>query len=212
MSTPDTMTSPRDNEQNFMLDTAIWSADSNTGLEQILEIAHLELSDLKGTVLDLGSGSIDRFSRDVAEAGIEVVSIDPKLAYAGRRQSVISGHDNIDQVHHDGEWQNKSVAGLMQELPIKSESIGTIVSSRVIPYIDPAEYPVVLREINRVLAPNGKGYLFPLQTEESLPYDEEAFLAALEKSGMKYSVENLEANGTRYKNVTLEKRVEVTQV
>ncbi|MBI2798484.1 class I SAM-dependent methyltransferase [Candidatus Saccharibacteria bacterium] len=174
--------------------------NSNMGLEEYMYYGDIKIDDLKGDVLDLGSGDLDRFSREATRHGIKVTSLDPHLVKQSQRNQVKTGSHYEFPWHSDLPWTKNSVAGLAQELPFKAESFDTIVASASAPgYLDPRDYDIFLKETNRVLRPGGKAYLFPLfevPNEPEAPYNEQKFLSSLKQSGLKYALKDYQPEGS----------------
>ncbi len=170
-------------------------SDASVGL--VLDTAGISVEDIKGKVLDIGSGEYQRFARDLKHFyKKDVVSIDPKLIYQSNRYNT--------KIVEPG-FSPKSIAGIVQELPIRSESIDTIFAAASLQLIDPGDYPHALGEIYRVLAPGGKAYILPLFESDKVPYDEKEFFNCLESLGITYTaVEKPKPDGT-FKVVTIQK-------
>lgn len=170
-------------------------SDASVGL--ILETADIGIDDIKGKVLDIGSGEYQRFARDLKHFyKKDVVSIDPKLIYPSTRYNTKIVEPSFGP---------KSVAAIVQEMPIKSESIDTIFATASLQLLDPVDYPYALSEIYRVLSPGGKAYILPLFESNKAPYDEKEFFKCLESLGITYTVvEKPKPDGT-FKVVTIHK-------
>jgi len=71
------------------------------------------------TVLDLGSGSQEKLTKDLKEAGVEanVISLNPDYSLKKYRR-VINNQDD---------WQKKSVAAVAQALPFKDASFDVVL-------------------------------------------------------------------------------------
>ena len=197
-------------QRTARLEQALIPTNSNCGLEMYLSVGRMGLSDLKGVVLDLGSGDLDRFSREAATEGISVISVDPFLVTARQRHHVTSGIHTEFNWYTRLPWANRSIAALAQELPVKDESVDTIVSCAAIPgYLDPDDYPAHLSEIQRILRPGGFAKLFPLIEVEEAPYVRDRYVSALAESGLKYSIDQVALAGTMadadYEIVTIRK-------
>ncbi len=108
------------------------------------------------TVLDLGSGSLEKLTRNLREKGIEadVVSLNPDYTIPKYRRIINNQED----------WQRKSVAGLAQSLPFEKESFDFILGvESVTMYEDAFKKPLSAeawsKEIARVLKPGGEARL-----------------------------------------------------
>jgi len=108
------------------------------------------------TVLDLGSGSQEKFARGLREAGIEakVISLNPDYTIPKYRRIINRQED----------WQKKSVAAVAQFLPFGNDSFDYILGLESITmYEDALQKPLSAgawsREIARVLRPGGEARL-----------------------------------------------------
>ncbi len=128
-------------------------APGGRGLEEYEGILGFNRKDLDGkTVLDLGSGQLERLSKELKQQGINanVVSLNPDYALKKYRQIIKRQED----------WQRKSVAGVGQALPFNDESFNYIVGlESVTLYEDALHEPVAAKawakEVARVLKPGG---------------------------------------------------------
>lgn len=125
------------------------------------ESLYLNPEDLNGkTILDLGSGEHENFSREAIKVGATVVSLNPQLLRENIREKVVNFPD----------WEKKSVAGRAQQLPFKDGSFDLIVSYFAIPTWVPRESHEmfekemlqILTESLRVLEPGGRVILSPI--------------------------------------------------
>jgi ubiquinone/menaquinone biosynthesis C-methylase UbiE len=108
------------------------------------------------TVLDLGSGSQEKLTRDLKEVGIEanVVSLNPDYSLKKYRRIINNQED----------WQKKSVAAVAQSLPFKDGAFDIVLGLESITmYEDAAEKPDSAKswamEVARVLKPGGEARL-----------------------------------------------------
>ncbi len=108
------------------------------------------------TILDLGSGSKEKLSRQLKEAGVvaNVVSLNPDYTIPKYRRII----------NNEEDWQKKSVAALAQSLPFKDGSFDSVLSLEAITmYEDAFEKPDSAKkwaaEIARVLKPGGEARL-----------------------------------------------------
>lgn len=62
-----------------MLYNALTTPEFDENLSEYLIQNDLEISDLKGKVLDIGSGINETFSKEAAGHGVDVVSLNPNL-------------------------------------------------------------------------------------------------------------------------------------
>ena len=105
------------------------------------------------TVLDLGAGRTGQMAKAAAERGIDVHLLSAAWNSKYYRRILKEG------------YSKNAVAGLAQELPFKSDTFDSVVSSWAIPmYLENTkkEYEDSFREIARVLKPGGKAYLAPI--------------------------------------------------
>ncbi len=93
---------------------------------------------------------------------------------------------------HKQTENSEVIAGIFPNLPLKSQSMDRIVcsysiSTHVIPDADKVDFESWLGEIQRVLKPGGKAYIFPMQ--QGFPfgrtYDDEALQKAMETFNIK---------------------------
>lgn len=156
------------------LEQALRSAATDRSLESYLEDLGLDLSDLKGKVLDLGSGRGENFSRQASIKGIEVISVNPMLVTTrerNTRKDLIENYDVPNNIVFPFENfkripdQKRSIAALAQDLPFQNESFNTIVSLYAVPLWlsqNSKSLMIVFKEIYRVLKPGGKAFLGPV--------------------------------------------------
>ncbi|HEV7423812.1 MAG TPA: methyltransferase domain-containing protein, partial [Candidatus Paceibacterota bacterium] len=105
-------------------------------LSNYKEFLDFDEKDLEGkTVLDLGSGSQEKLTRNLQEAGIEakVVSLNPDYSIPKYRRIINSQED----------WQRKSVASVAQDLPFRDNTFDFILGlESVTMYEDAFEKPL----------------------------------------------------------------------
>lgn len=122
-------------------------------LEDYKEFLGFDEHELEGKkVLDLGSGSLEKLSRDLKEKGIKtsVISLNPDY--------ILSKYRNI--ITKEKNWQRKSVAGIGQALPFTDDSFDVILGLESITFYEDALHePEAARawakEVARVLKPKG---------------------------------------------------------
>ncbi|RJR14482.1 class I SAM-dependent methyltransferase [Candidatus Parcubacteria bacterium] len=110
-------------------------------------------------VLDLGAGRDLNFAKNLPEEGIhaEVISLSPAFEYL---------HTHLAKDPHES--TRLAVAGMGEELPFKENSFDTVVMFYVTLHIDTDERMVaILKEIVRVLKPEGVAYIGPLMIIEN---------------------------------------------
>ena len=197
------------------LNIALASGSSNMGLETYLNTLGITEQDLKGLVLDLGSGNMERFSREASQIGKVVVSLNPKLVGS----NVVSeakegeGFENgwfSDYIESNVPWQRRSVAAIAQRLPFGNETFDTIVSTAAVPgYLARDDYHAAVDEIVRILKPGGKAYFGPIYEKPDRDFSESEFYAAIDLSGAERSVTEYDDPDFSfpYRQVTLTKKL-----
>lgn len=143
------------------------------------------------TILDLGSGETERFSRELNNAGINanVISLNPDYI-SERYRSEIKDRKN---------WQKKSVAGIGQELPFKDAMFDRVFALySVTVFSHPRENPEAawhwMNEIMRVLKPGGEarlGGILADKVEEVFEGHYKNLLKTLQEMGYKVKVEKV---------------------
>jgi Methyltransferase domain len=131
------MKEPFEEYREWKQDTTRFSPENGRGVETYLKLAGLTEKDLVGkTVLDIGSGPIERFADELQAAvpSVRVFSINPDYARDDELRT------NIQKIHKK---QNKgSVAAIGQDLPFANgfaDYIFAIVSTSH--YSNPQYYP-----------------------------------------------------------------------
>ena len=151
--------------------------------------------DLKGkTVLDLGSGKTELFSRSVRDNGINtnVISLNPDYSLEKSRQSIKEKAD----------WGKKSVAAIGQELPFRDEFFDKIlavysVASFSNPHKEignPEAAEKWVSEIVRVLKPGGEARLAPINSFNKKNIEEREWkklLEGLKSQGLNIEIERI---------------------
>ena len=143
-----------------------------------LGILGISKKDLGKNVLDLGSGTQERFSRQASKLGIKVVSLNPKLALddlSVKRDGiddkglrlVQSAAESRKIVRMDVEGlpphQGRSVGALATHLPFRDNSFDSVVSVLAIPWhLSRGLYGEAFSEITRVLKSGGKAFMGPI--------------------------------------------------
>lgn len=103
-------------------------------------------------VLDLGSGVTGRFAKEAAEQGIEIYSLTPAFNKPGIRKFLKSA-------------KCLPTAGLVQDLPYKSNVFDSVLSVWAVPAHIPQnkkDYIESFKEIVRVLKLGGRAFLAPI--------------------------------------------------
>ncbi len=152
----------RENWKEWQRGSTFYTAASESGqdlatYEKELGFDRKELQGL--TVLDLGSGATEKFSRELKQAGVEadVISLNPDL----QKKSV------RDMVQEKADWQEKSIAATAQELPFMDQSFDRIFGlNSVTLYANPRQgferTERWLSEVVRVLKPGGEAIVGPI--------------------------------------------------
>jgi ubiquinone/menaquinone biosynthesis C-methylase UbiE len=143
-------------DKNLKLDYALTRDVTERGLKEYKEFLEIPITRkfLGEKVLDLGSGITGKFAKEAAEQGIEIYSLTPALIKAearGKRESK--------------DFEDIPVAGLVQNLPYKSNVFDSILSVWAVPAHlpeDEKDYIESFKEILRVLKPGGKAFLAPI--------------------------------------------------
>jgi len=145
----------RDAESSMCTDRGIWQ------YEYTLEIPITEKF-LGKTVLDLGSGMEGQFARAAARRGIDVYSLSGALGSERFRKIL---RKECIKNREERRALNRSVGGLAQELPFKSNVFDSVLSVWAVPaHIPPDKknYIESFKEIVRVLKPGGRAFLAPI--------------------------------------------------
>lgn len=110
------------------------------------------------TVLDVGAGKTEKFSREAAKYGALVYSISPAYSSAKARKTVSSQPD----------WQKRSVAARAQQIPLKDQSFDLITALYSVSYYveDEKEQLQCLKEMTRVLKESGCIFITPSKPNE----------------------------------------------
>jgi ubiquinone/menaquinone biosynthesis C-methylase UbiE len=147
------------------------------------------------TVLDLGSGSQEKLTKDLKEAGVEanVVSLNPDYSLKKYRR-IINNQEN---------WQKKSVAAVAQSLPFKDASFDVILGLESITmYEDALEKPESAKswamEVARVLKPGGEARLGEIlgMKGESKQKAWQELIKLLENLGLEAKIEQFKIRET----------------
>lgn len=139
------------------------SALTDRSLSVYLREFNLLASDLSNKkILDIGSGDKERFSKEAAEIGAEIYSLNPALQKEEMRKEA---KENIAS-SASGEilaWQKRTAVGRGQELPFGDEVFDMITSLYAVPYyIDSKQGKFdAIREMVRVLKPGGRILIGP---------------------------------------------------
>ena len=138
-------------EAGDKLEYALNRVVAERGIEEYKEILQIPITRefLGEKVLDLGSGVTGRFAKEAAEQGIEVHSLTPAFINKSRRKEVLKD----------------AAAGLVQDLPYKSNVFDSVLSVWAVPAHIPQDkknYIESFKEITRVLKPGGRAFLAPI--------------------------------------------------
>lgn len=141
-------------------EAAFRASTANRDFSQYLDILGISKEDLGKRVLDLGSGLQEKFSRQASKLGIEVVSLNPKLAFDDYDLSREMARRAIEGLPPH---QGLSVAAFATHLPFKDNSFDSVVSVNAIPSYLPREfYGEAFSEMTRILKSAGKAFLAPI--------------------------------------------------
>ena|SRR3989344_5502625 len=158
------------------------------GLKTYEETLGFRISELKGNVLDLGSGRRELFRKEAeaANKNIKVVSLNPD--YSDEDYRVLQ--------KFAGNTSERSVAGLAEQLPFKDETFDYIFANfSVSVYSDPKQMDkfghMWVNELNRVLKANGEAIIFPFVgfAREDVIKKYNDFLDTLNSLGLLYVLE-----------------------
>lgn len=167
----------------FTKDSTQKGPEGGRGLEIYEKALGFKRKELEGkTVLDLGSGILEKFSRELAAEKIDanVVSLNPDYIAEEYRKRIKQLPD----------WQKMSVAGLGEELPFKNGSFDFVFAlSSITDWAhDPAK---ICAEIVRVLKDGGSAHIGPIDLyPPTVEGDEDPdvtgmILSALKANGVK---------------------------
>ena len=132
---------------------------TNRGLDEYLEWLNLSRTNLSGRVLDLGAG-LGKFSFEAGLQGVDVTALEPELFREEIRVDFNGPSTSISS-------PNICIAAEAQYLPFRNESFDTVVSVFAIPLeVGKDMYEQTYRDIFRVLKPDGKAYLTPLNAHD----------------------------------------------
>jgi SAM-dependent methyltransferase len=133
-------------------------------LKQYAKLLGVNFDLLEGkSVLDIGSGLTEEFSKDAAKKGIKVVSMRPVFNEEGK---------GIGKEFFE-DWQRRSVIARGQEMPYEDNSFDCEVALFSVPFYLPrdpdninepskVEYEDFFSEVVRTLKPGGKAYISPI--------------------------------------------------
>ena len=141
---------------NFKLGTIEKGPDGGRSLEDYEKTLHFKRKELKGeTVLDLGTGPVARFSRELSMAGVDanVVSLSPDFLHQAHRQGVTESVV-------DG-FEMQSLAAVGQELPFGEETFDRVLALFSVSVHAAESYEIWLQEMVRVLRVGGKIHVGP---------------------------------------------------
>ena len=114
-------------------------------------------------VLDLGSGFGLPFARQLENVGVEANVISFSPAFADRATAPLTREERPADQHG-----KLMVAGMGEELPFADNSFDRVVSLSVVEHLETRErYLAFLREVVRVLVPEGIAYISPMIEEIS---------------------------------------------
>jgi len=169
---------------------------SSRSFHEQLGFLRLTEKDLVGKVLNLGSEENEILAREAQTLGIDVVSVNPLLSSAGRRENRNRFISNLQSGKIRPELsgtKTEVVAALSGRLPFKDDSFDTVISVYAIPYWLPPDLNVLsntFTEINRVIRPGGKAYIYPT----TISAEEEASGKLLDNDTVRKSLELCDIN------------------
>lgn len=172
----------------------ITASQADGGLKEYEHELGFFREQLKGkTILDLGSGTTDKFARELNEAGIDakVISLSPDL---------LTSHSAKAQRERAApNWRMSGVSTIAQQLPFKDASFDMIFGVYSVTYYAPEEHDVKawVREIGRTLKSGGEARLYPVHDGGS-GKDTENIKNAAKKVNIKFSVSINEKDNDKY--------------
>lgn len=124
------------------------------GIREYETILGFDRKSLEGkTILDVGSGSLELFSKELNKLGLRarVISLNPDYI-----------HESYRLLSQDEDWQKLSVAAIGQELPFRNDTFDRVFGVESITrYMSPYRNKDAAQkwglEIGRVLKPGGGG-------------------------------------------------------
>lgn len=150
--------------------------------EQYMQTLGITLPEIGHDVLDIGSGMVEHFARDLNAAGKQVVSLNPSLllpeAVATLARSNQAQPLRDDVVREYCNWINTVRYPVKNRitLPIKwpqdaekllDEEFDTVVSCFGVPlYLEDKDVEEMLVQTQRVLRPNGMGVFAPFSNDK----------------------------------------------
>jgi len=158
---------------------------SERGIEDYKDLLQIPITRefLGDKVLDLGSGVTGRFAKEAAEQGIEIYSLTPAFNKPGIRKFLKSA-------------ECLPTAGLVQDLPYKSNVFDSVLSVWAVPTHIPEDkknYIESFKEIVRVLKPGGRAFLAPILST----YDFDLVEQAINKIKKEQPIKNKFKEGRR---------------
>lgn len=179
----------------------IWRKEQSPterSVEDYLNDLHLREEDLEGKkILDVGAG-LRGFARDAKEKGmkVDIFSVDPfYMLSREERKDVLDDDVSRGSIPAaiDTSVDDKTVAGLAEELPIKDVEFDYVFSNYSQPFYaeDAEELRKFIEEGLRVLKPGGQLRVAPYMPIESRASKARAFIGGLLKS------KRLESKGSR---------------
>lgn len=135
---------------------------TDRGLNEYCSIFGINPQDLSGKhILDVGSGTRERFSKEASQHGATVVSMSPELRKWFKRR-ITKG-----LLLTDKRWQKSSVAGRAEEMPFRNNLFDYIFASWSIPYYSPDEEDAQnsIDAMMKALKPGGILGIFPYEKD-----------------------------------------------
>lgn len=134
--------------------------DDSSALEYLTNLG-LEAEDLRGkTILDLGIGQTNRFTREIEKAGIKctIFGLSPDMNLDGYREKMRAANPGTTP---------RVAAGIAQEMPFKSETFDLILNMYSLSFYNLShtkmkDVEAYVAEMYRVLRPGGEVRMGPI--------------------------------------------------
>lgn len=160
---------------------------TDRSLDEYKKFNHIDMERLpkNATVVDIGSGTFQKFSKELADErpDLKVISIDASLALPPIEHGVYSKTGEISYHHHNPEnneiervnedfrkkrlknKQPNTLAAVLPNIPLKENSADLIIDSfGPAMYLDDEKHNKYFSEIIRVLKKGGSAHLYPIDT------------------------------------------------
>ena len=167
--------------------------ESDFDLKRYRSIFNLSLENLRGkTILDIGCGRKETFSKEASEIGATVYSITPAYGERGFPGWLARRRASKNYLFfEDPKWQKRSVAARVQQLPFKDESFDCVLSNFAFTiYVKEREEQFLcVKEMVRVLKPAGLVMLHPFNSH-TMTYEGYTIEGNIGKETVKWLREN----------------------